>query len=160
VVLVQADLHKPADVGRGDDGTADNPGLSGVLAGASLDDALVAVPVGDSAERELTILPSGPPPPNPSDLLESARMREVMRELAERYDLVLYDTPAMGAVSDAFALVSESSGVIVVSRLGHTHRDRARELLKQLTLLRAHVLGVVANYADLPKDGGYGYYGR
>ncbi len=110
--------------------------------------------------RELTVLPSGPPPPNPSDLLESARMREVMRELAERYDLVLYDTPAMGAVSDAFALVSESSGVIVVSRLGHTHRDRARELLKQLTLLRAHVLGVVANYADLPKDGGYGYYGR
>jgi succinoglycan biosynthesis transport protein ExoP len=161
VVLVQADLHKLGDAARGnEERTADGPGLSGVLAGASLDDALVAVPVGDSTERELTVLPSGPPPPNPSDLLESARMREVMRELAERYDLVLYDTPAMGAVSDAFALVSESSGVIVVSRLGHTHRDRARELLKQLTLLRAHVLGVVANYADLPKDGGYGYYGR
>jgi capsular exopolysaccharide synthesis family protein len=160
VVLVQADLHKLGDGGREVDLTRDNPGLSGVLAGASLDEALVAVPVGDTVERELTLLPSGPPPPNPSDLLESTRMREVMRELAERYDLVLYDTPAMGAVSDAFALVSESSGVIVVSRLGHTHRDRARELLKQLTLLRAHVLGVVANYADLPKDGGYGYYGR
>ena len=54
-------------------------------------------------------------------------MREVMRELGERYDLVLYDTPAMGAVSDAFALVSESSGVIVVSRLGaHAPRPGAR----------------------------------
>ena len=57
----------------------------------------------------LTILPSGPTPPNPSELLESRRMRELMRELAERYDFVVYDTPAMGAVSDAFALVPESS---------------------------------------------------
>jgi capsular exopolysaccharide synthesis family protein len=164
VVLVEADLHKRTGAERGMQraGTSapDEPGLSGVLAGESLDDALVAVPVGDADGRELMLLPSGPPPPNPSELLESSRMREVMRELAERYDLVLYDTPAMGAVSDAFALVSESSGVIVVSRLGHTHRDRARELLKQLALLRAHVLGVVANYADLPKDGGYRYYGR
>jgi receptor protein-tyrosine kinase len=160
VALVEADLHKSGGPGRDGSSSADTIGLSGVLAGGSLDDALVAVQVEDSGPRELTVLPSGPPPPNPSDLLESTRMREVMRELAERYDLVLYDTPAMGAVSDAFALVSESSGVIVVSRLGHTHRDRARELLKQLTLLRAHVLGVVANYADLPKDGGYRYYGR
>lgn len=163
VVLVEADLHKQAGaerVGGPAAGAAPNDlGLSGVLAGGSLDDALVSVPVGDDG-RDLTVLPSGPPPPNASELLESRRMREVMHELAERYDLVLYDTPAMGAVSDAFALVSDSSGVIVVSRLGHTHRDRARELLKQLALLRAHVLGVVANYADLPKDGGYRYYGR
>jgi capsular exopolysaccharide synthesis family protein len=156
VVLVEADLHKPGGaerVGGPAAGAAPNDlGLSGVLAGGLLDDALVTVPVGDDG-RELTVLPSGPPPPNASELLESRRMREVMRELAERYDLVLYDTPAMGAVSDAFALVSDSSGVIVVGRLGHTHRDRARELLKQLVLLRAHVLGVVANYADLPKDG-------
>jgi capsular exopolysaccharide synthesis family protein len=164
VVLVEADLHKQGGgargTGRGGASAPEELGLSGVLAGGSLDDALVAVPVGDGDGRELTVLPSGPPPPNPAALLESSRMREVMRELGERYDLVLYDTPAMGAVSDAFALVSESSGVIVVSRLGHTHRDRARELLKQLALLRAHVLGVVANYADLPKDGGYRYYGR
>jgi capsular exopolysaccharide synthesis family protein len=165
VVLVEADLHKPGGaerVGGPRAGAAPNDlGLSGVLAGGALDDALVMVPVGNGDDtRELTVLPSGPPPPNPSELLESRRMREVMRELAERYDLALYDTPAMGAVSDAFALVSDNSGVIVVSRLGHTHRDRARELLKQLALLRAHVLGVVANYADLPKDGGYRYYGR
>lgn len=165
VVLVEADLHKrssavriEARVGRGE---GEEHGLSGVLVGGDLDDALVAVSVGGEGDgRELIVLPSGPTPPNPSELLESARMREVMRELSERYDLVVYDTPAMGAVSDAFALVSESSGVIVVSRLGHTHRDRARALLKQLALLRAHVLGVVANYADSPKDGGYRYYGR
>src|SRR4029453_7658981 len=103
---------------------------------------------------------SGPTPPNPSALLESTRMRELMRELSERYDLVVYDTPAMGAVSDAFALVTDGSGVIVVARLGHTRRERARELLKQLALLRAHVLGVVANYAELPKNRGYRYYGQ
>ena len=50
--------------------------------------------------------------------------------------------------------------MIIVSRLGHTRRDRARELLKQLALLRAHVLGVVANYAEQPKNRGYRYYGR
>jgi Mrp family chromosome partitioning ATPase len=73
---------------------------------------------------------------------------------------VVYDTPAMGAVADALPLLPESAGVIVVSRLHHTSRERALVLLKQLSLLRARVLGVVANYVPQSKQRGYGYYYR
>jgi Mrp family chromosome partitioning ATPase len=83
-----------------------------------------------------------------------------MAELAERYDVVVYDTPAIGAVADALPLLPEGAAVIVVSRLHHTSRDRAVELLQQLSLLRARVLGVVANYVPKTKQRGYDYYYR
>ena len=166
VILVETDLHKehgagttPAQaVGAG----ASHPeGLSTVLVGGELDDAIVSVDIwtGDDEIAALAVLPAGPRPPNPSQLLESARMREVVKELEQRYDLVIYDSPAMGAVSDALALSHAVDGVIVVNRLRYTSRDRARELVKQLALQRAHVLGLVANYASLPKRRGYDYYG-
>ncbi|UGS34626.1 polysaccharide biosynthesis tyrosine autokinase [Capillimicrobium parvum] len=171
VILVEADLHKhtgegrsrgagmspAAAVGAGDE-HAD--GVTTVLAGGDLDDALLAVPLGDGdgPQRELIVLPSGPTPPNPSELLESGRMHDLMMELERRCDIVVYDTPALTAVSDALALLPDTAGVIVVGRLHHTSRDTIRELLKQLSLLRAHVLGVVANCSELPKRRGYDYY--
>jgi len=85
-------------------------------------------------------------------------MHDLAQDLTERCDVVVYDTPALASVSDALALLPDSAGVIIVSRLHHTSRDTARELLKQLALLRAHVLGVVANYAEVPKRRGYDYY--
>jgi capsular exopolysaccharide synthesis family protein len=168
VILVETDLHKehgghgagttPAEaVGAG----ASHPvGLSTVLAGGELDDAIVSVDIwtGDGEIAGLAVLPAGPRPPNPSQLLESARMREVVKELEQRYDMVIYDSPAMGAVNDALALSHAVDGVIVVNRLRYTSRDRARELVKQLALQRANVLGLVANYASLPKRRGYDYY--
>jgi capsular exopolysaccharide synthesis family protein len=171
VLLVETDLHKAGANGPGARGARTSAevagagdkhdrGLSSVLTGGDLERAIVTVPLntGDGKANELDVLPSGPSPPNPSELLESGRMHELMRELTDRYDMVVYDTPAMVAVSDALPLLPDSAGVIVVSRLHHTSRDRAHDLLKQLSLLRAHVLGVVANYAPLPKQRGYGYY--
>jgi succinoglycan biosynthesis transport protein ExoP len=169
VVLVETDLHKGhSAAGRGGASPSEvvgledpnTVGLSGVLAGADLDEALRTVMLwsGDGDARQLTVLPAGPVPPNPSALLESRRMRDVMAELAGRYDIVIYDSPAMSAVSDALALVPHMGGVIVVSRLNYTSRDRARDLLKQLGMLQAQVLGVVANYADSGKKRGYDYY--
>jgi capsular exopolysaccharide synthesis family protein len=170
-ILVETDLHKRSDSGRPSGsgtspaeavgaGSGHDHGLSSVLAGRALDDAIHVVPLwtGDHDVRELAVLPSGPTPPNPSGLLESRRMRDVMEELSRRYDIVIYDSPALAAVSDALVLVPNTDGVIVVSRLDYTSRDRARDLLKQLRLLRANVLGVVANYADAPKKRGYDYY--
>jgi capsular exopolysaccharide synthesis family protein len=161
VILVETDLHKRTSAAV-DERDGRERGLSTVLAGGSLDEALLSVPVGtaDGEGHELAVLPSGPPPPNPSELLESRRMHQLMKELGERYDIVVYDTPAIGAVSDALPLLPESAGVIVVSRLHHTSRDRALDLLKQLSLLRAHVLGVVANYVPQQKSRGYDYYYR
>jgi capsular exopolysaccharide synthesis family protein len=171
VILVVTDLHKgpgPRAHGPLKPAAAMGPwgerplGLSTVLTGGDLERALVTVPVltPEGETHRLHVLPSGPPPPNPSELLESRQMRGLMAELAERYDVVVYDTPAIGAVADALPLLPEGAAVIVVSRLHHTSRDRAVELLQQLSLLRARVLGVVANYVPKTKQRGYDYYYR
>ncbi len=149
VILVETDLHK----GEG------NTGLSSVLAGASLDSAIVEVDLGVSERgqsRNLHMLPAGPAPPNPFELLESQRMEEVLAELRGRYDMVLVDSPALSAVSDALAMVPKVSGVLVVGALGHTTRDAAHDLRKQLILARGNALGVVANFT--PSERGYRYY--
>ncbi|HEY1356634.1 MAG TPA: hypothetical protein VGF09_09965 [Solirubrobacterales bacterium] len=149
VILVETDLHKAEG----------SMGLSSVLAGASLDGAIVEVDLGVSERgqaRSLHMLPAGPSPPNPFELLESGRMEEVLAELRSRYSLVLLDTPALSAVSDALALVPKVSGVLVIGALGHTTRDAANELRKQLILARGNALGVVANFT--PSERGYRYY--
>ena len=103
-------------------------GLSTVLAGeGSLGTVVQEVPLADRQNgrgaRTLEVLLSGPLPPNPSDLLESARMRELIAEAEREYDLVVVDTPPMAVVSDAIPLIKEVGGVIVVVRLAKTTRD-------------------------------------
>jgi Mrp family chromosome partitioning ATPase len=149
VILVETDLHKG-------DGTT---GLSSVLAGGDLRSAIVEVDLGITErgqQRTLHKLPGGPPPPNPFELLESDRMGQVLEELQASYDLVLLDSPALSAVSDALALVPKVSGVLVIGALGHTSRDAAMDLRKQLILARGKPLGVVANFTASPR--GYRYY--
>jgi capsular exopolysaccharide synthesis family protein len=143
VCLVNADLRKV-------DATGHDDGLSLVLAGFDLDRALIEVPITFDAvtqqSRMLVELPAGPLPPNPSELIESARMRWLIHELERRYDVVLIDSPALMTVSDALSLVPETSGVLVVGALGRTTRRSALDLRKQLALLRGRPLGLVANF--------------
>jgi capsular exopolysaccharide synthesis family protein len=149
VILLETDLHKS-------DGTV---GLSSVLAGADLRSAIMEVNLDISEQgqaRALHKLAGGPPPPNPFELLESDRMGEVLEELESMYDLVLLDSPALSAVSDALALVPKVSGVLVIGALGHTSRDSALDLRKQLILAHGNPLGVVANFTSSPR--GYRYY--
>lgn len=149
VILVETDLHKS-------DGTV---GLSSVLAGSDLESAIVEIDLGISEggqSRSLHKLPGGPLPPNPFELLESERMGQVLAELEGMYDLVLLDSPALSAVSDALALVPKVSGVLVLGAIGHTTRDAAHDLRKQLTLARGNPLGVVANFTASSR--GYRYY--
>jgi succinoglycan biosynthesis transport protein ExoP len=148
VVLVEADMHRaPADsVGVGFD--VIGGGLSGYLLGRSLDDVLVSVSIGDPDQlRELAILPTGPLPPNPSELLESERMHELMVALEHRFDMVIVDSPPLPVLSDASTLVRQVSGAIVVTALGKTTREELHEIERQMALLGGNVLGVVANFA-------------
>jgi capsular exopolysaccharide synthesis family protein len=159
VVLVEADLHKD----RSSEAFSEpsGRGLSTVLAGAaSLDQALVETPLSHDGSygRSLTVLRSGPIPPNASELLESERMRAHIAELEDRFDTVIIDTAPLAVVSDALALVTETSGVIAVSRLRHTRRDAAMEFRNQLAMLNAPALGVVSNYSTA-RSSSY-YYGR
>ena len=159
VVLVDADLRKQdSGVPPAEDG------LSLVLAGFELDQALTEVPITYDAvsqeSRMLVEMPSGPLPPNPSELLESGRMRWVIAQLQNRFDYVIIDSPALMTVSDALSLVPQVSGVLVVGGFEHTTRRAAEALRKQLSLLQARPLGVVANFFASQKSDYYYDYDK
>ena len=121
--------------------------------------------IGDG--KELYVLPTGTLPPNPSELLGSQHMRNLLAELRERYAMVLLDSPPLNLVTDAAVLGAESDGVIVIARAGTTDRGALRYAMDQLRAVKAHVSGTVLN--DLDYSGraryygsgyGYGYYHR
>jgi len=149
VVLVEADLRKGSSLRQ----VTGKPafGLSNVLAGTPLDRALIKLPTpvpNLDEPRYLSILPSGPIPPNPSELLESDRMAEVLEELQSQFSTVVLDSPAVAAVSDALALVPIASEVMLVGGLGKTTRDVARDMRRQFALLDKGPIGVVVNFAE------------
>jgi succinoglycan biosynthesis transport protein ExoP len=161
VLLVEADLRRPTLAEKL--GIGSSVGLSHVLSGdLSLQDAAQVVPLeggGETGSRTIDVVVAGPIPPNPADLLESARMRDVLSAAEQEYDLVVVDTPPTSVVSDAIPLVKEVSGVIVVTRLGKTTRESAAHLRSQLENLDAHTLGVVVNSVGKPGSAGYSGYG-
>jgi capsular exopolysaccharide synthesis family protein len=158
VVLVEADLHKESAFkdepgGRGE-------GLSGVLIGTDVGKALIRIPipaVGKGDDRSLAVLPSGPVAPNPSELLESDRMREVMADLREKFDTVIVDSPAVGIVSDAMALVPLTTAIIAVGGIGKTKREPAERFVDQLNLTGNRPIGLVATLTSSSR-GQYSYY--
>lgn len=158
VLLIEADLRRPT-LARSLGLEADE-GLSLVLAGvAKPEDVTLEVfpgqPEGGDYLTSLKIIPAGPLPPNPAELLESARMQELLRQAEEQYDLVVVDTPPTSVVADAIPLVRQTTGVILVSRLHHTTRDAAEALSLQLRNLGAPILGVVVNGTEAAKSDYY-----
>lgn len=159
IILVEADLRKGGEFRTVSGEPA--AGLSNVLTGTPLDKVVleVAPPGANDRSRSLNVLASGPIPPNPAELLESDRMKEVLVELEERFTLVILDSPALSAVGDALSLVPFVSGVIVIGGLGKTTRDEAAELNRQFELLNKRPIGVAANFTD-PERAKYSHYYR
>jgi capsular exopolysaccharide synthesis family protein len=158
-VLVEADLRKGSEFRQ----ITGEPavGLSEVLTGADADRVLVSVqlPSLDGREaRHLSVMSSGNVPPNPSELLESRRMQEVLEELHKTYDYVILDSPAVGAVSDALALVPSATEIVVVGGIGKTDRDAALNLRKQFSLLDKQPIGVIVNFAENERGKYSNYY--
>jgi capsular exopolysaccharide synthesis family protein len=139
VLLVDADLRNPRlhEVY----GLANQVGLTSVLAGeARLEEAVHPSPVSG-----LVILPSGPLPSNPAELLTSSRFQEALDSLRQQYDCVLVDTSALLRASDASAIAPRADAVLLtvgLARSGGPDAERAREVLDTLNV---RVLGVVAN---------------
>jgi capsular exopolysaccharide synthesis family protein len=162
VILVDADLRRPQIGSRM--GLHNREGLGTVLTGETdLLAALVEVPVraeGDSqitAQGVLQVLPAGPAAPNPSELLSSERMEAILGELESQADLVIVDSAAALAVSDALPLLRWTSGVVLVARLNRSTRAGIRRLHKIITAANGTLLGLVATGA--PARGGYDGYG-
>jgi tyrosine-protein kinase Etk/Wzc len=134
-----------------------SPGLTEVIVG----DAELEHSVNATHVPNLFVLGSGQFPPNPSELLGSRAMREVLRGAAEQFDVVLLDSPPLLAVTDAAVLSTIAQGTILVVRMGATARQAVRRAFGQLQAVHARVTGVVVNDVDLKRSsyyGGYGYY--
>jgi tyrosine-protein kinase Etk/Wzc len=161
-ILIDADmrrglLHETFDLGR-------DPGLSQVLARqATLDEAVRTVELPDLKAR-MDFLAGGMHPPNPAELLGSARLKELIQQCRERYDVVILDAPPLNLVTDASLMGSVADGVVVVVRSGVTRGDALAFAMDQLEAVRAPVLGMVLNDVNLKSEGYYGkyagYYGR
>lgn len=148
VLLVEADLRRPTLVQNLGLPTPEE-GLSLVLAGASeAKDAIQNV-------HGIDLLPAGPLPPNPAELIESQRMVDLLAWAEREYDRVIIDTPPAAVVADALSLFSQVGGVVVVTRLQQSQHDAAIHLRDQLTNTGAPVLGIVVNGVQAPPDSSY-----
>lgn len=163
VLLIEGDMRDPSL------GTAlqvnHAPGLSWLLSdpNAELESAIATVNARDIAEiagdATLDVVPSGAIPPNPTELVESNRMRELLAKAQSEYDFVVIDTPPILLVADAIPLVPMVSGVLAVSGLGVSTRMSANDLGEQLERMEAPTLGLIANFATNTGRSydGYGY---
>lgn len=147
-LLVDTDLRKPVL----DElfGLKDSPGLTDVLVGK----ATLSSAVQKTRVEHLSLLATGPLPPNPSELLGSQKMGDLVAEAKRNYDMVLFDAPPVVVVTDAAVLVRWTDGVVLVVRNAETDRAlalRAKELLENV---RAKIVGTVMN--DLKIERGYG----
>jgi capsular exopolysaccharide synthesis family protein len=152
-ILVEADLRRPrvADY-MGLEGAV---GLTSVLTGlATLDEALQ--PWGRNA---MWVLASGPLPPNPSEILGSHQMSELLKTLEDRADVIVFDSPPLLPVTDAAVLARQADGAVLVVRHGKTRREQVTRALEALQGVDARLLGTVLNWAPVkgPDADNYGY---
>jgi capsular exopolysaccharide synthesis family protein len=156
VLLVDADLRKPG-VHRLF-GQTNSTGLTTVI---RREDPSSQGVVQSTEVPNLAVLGTGPLPPNPQEQLGSHRMREAFERFAAEYDLVVVDSPPLGAVADAAILGSFLGSCLVVIDAGRSRRRATRSALLDLERAGARVLGAVLNRASLGAQEGYaGYYGE
>jgi tyrosine-protein kinase Etk/Wzc len=139
VLMIDADLRRPSlhralDVLR-------EPGLTNLLIG----NAEPRETVRPNVLPNLDFLPSGPFPPNPSELLNSKAMARMLEEFEGRYDQVIVDSPPVLAVTDAAILAVHTDGVVMVLRSGETEQRTAERSVEQLRRLGVRVFGAVLN---------------
>jgi len=152
VILVDADLWHPVQhrIFQRDSRT----GLTTVLVNgvAHLTESLQDTPI-----ENLRLLLSGTLPPNPSDLLGSTRMEEVIKTLRQQCEVVIFDTPPVTVDADAAILAAHADGVLLVVDWGRTHRALVQRSKAALEAVSTRLLGVILNRVVIP-EGGYYYY--
>ncbi len=158
VLLVDLDLRRPRlhRIFR----IGSDHGITTVLLGESIDDAVSPSPV-----PNLYVLPAGPLPPNPAELLMSERMHDIIRQLGEKFDRVIIDSAPVNPITDALILSTRVDGTIFVVRAFQTSIDQVRHAIRRLVDVKSRLLGIVLNAVDFEKleyryySYGYRYYG-
>jgi len=133
------------------------PGLSNIIVG----DAKASAALHKTAVSGLWVMPSGRTPPNPVELLASARFREVLASLSQHFDTIVIDTPPAMVVADPLVVATIASGVVFVVGAEMTSRHTARAVIDQLERGNARILGAVLNRVEFGKNRYYyaRYYG-
>jgi capsular exopolysaccharide synthesis family protein len=152
VLIIDADLREPRihKIFK----TRNNMGLSSVLAGkATIDEVLLSTEI-----KNLSIIPSGPLPPTPGELLNTKSMKDLIYHVREHFDFIFLDSPPLVGIMDPIILAHYSDAVLLITSSGKTHirlLEKARDDLNKHANIR--LLGVVLNKVDMKKDG-YRYY--
>ncbi|WP_326112957.1 CpsD/CapB family tyrosine-protein kinase [Paenibacillus macquariensis] len=154
VLLIDADLRHPSvqDIFH----LANKMGLSNILAYQCSADELIRITDIDN----LSIVTAGPIPPNPTELLSSGRMHEVVESWKGDYDIILIDTSPIMAVADGIIVASICDGVILVVQAGKVKQEYIQKSKERLEHVKAHIIGVVLNNKKLNKSESnqYNYY--
>ena len=151
VLLLDCDMRRPRihkifDLDR-------KIGVSSILVGTgSAKDAIVP-----SSVENLDILPVGPIPPNPSEIVGSKKMGLLLNDLKKKYDRVLIDSPPISAVTDAVILTQMADSLLLVVRAGETPRQVIQHALAQVRSVNANILGAVLNAVSVGRDSYYYY---
>ncbi|WP_302160103.1 CpsD/CapB family tyrosine-protein kinase [uncultured Ruminococcus sp.] len=149
VLLIDADMRKP--VQHKNFQVSNKLGLSNVITDASLlDEALH-----QNVTGTLDLLTAGTIPPNPSELLASKQMAELLDKLKEKYDIILIDCAPVNVVSDVAGMANSIAGVVMVVHYGTTTYAEAEDAVKQLELANCNVLGFVLNEVVHKHSAGY-----
>ena len=154
VLLIDGDMRRPRQ--HKVFGLRARPGLSNLLAGHMEEGAEACVK--PTQVTGLDLLPSGPVPPNPVELISSTRMEELLEDLDRLYDVLVINSPPVMAVSDPVELSQFVQGTVLVVRSFSTRREEARRALELLHRAGVNLLGAVMNLVDMPRKWG-GYYG-
>ncbi len=153
VLIIDCDMRKPKihQASR----IVNEKGLSTYLAGGgNIADFIERMPI-----PYLSILPSGPVPPNPSELISSDSMKEMLNSLVDHYDYILIDSPPLGSVTDSLVLSTIVDGVILVAKGGKSKSEVLRRAIRDVTNARARVLGVILNDINVYRED-YDYYNK
>ncbi|ABY33362.1 MAG TPA: capsular biosynthesis protein [Chloroflexus aurantiacus] len=142
VLLVDCDLRQP--MLHTIFGLANEQGLTSAIL-----DQEAPLAIQPTEVPGLSLLPSGPLPPRPADLLGSRRMEGLLHRLRQAADIVIFDTPPVQNVTDALVLSTRVDGVLLVVQAGRSRRDRVREARQKLEKVKANLLGVVLSNARL-----------
>ena len=151
VLLIDGDLRRPSVGPR--IGVSPDKGLLDLFSGeATLDEVILT-----DSKSGLHVLPANIGTPNPPELLNSTHMRDLLAKLRNSYEMIIIDSPALDAVSDARVLAHYADTTIFVVRWEGTKQHAAVEAMKQLTTAGARVSGVVLQQVNVKKSNSYGY---
>jgi capsular exopolysaccharide synthesis family protein len=151
VIVVDCDMHIPKQ--HEIHGLSNKVGLSTLLKKPTN----IEKRVQKSVIPGMYVLTSGPLPPNPAKILDTPQMTSLIKDLSQQYDVVLLDSPAFLALADTALLAPIVDGVILVARRNFVQEGALQETCRQLADIKAHMIGLVVNEAEL---NGISYYYR